>query len=291
MPVQADAVDSAIGPVRSFLPPGPNIVAQALLSDPGLRGQTPLELSRTLHVPVPDAQQAIGAILGMINRTALGNAQSALEVEPSLANAIGPEMSLDRAMSRFGSHMGPIVRRPSPSPLWRPDVGEDRQYGAGGLTGGEAGAVPQDLIDAAANMKTFLEIEGCGVSPAGVVRRFQELFNANHSPAIATDDHYGPETMGALDQVIADADADQPGTFQTTAPPACHAAHVSPAPPPPPGPKPTPSHTPVAPLQASIFGSGWTWATALVVAGAVLIARSKHPPKWARQIGLARHAR
>jgi hypothetical protein len=278
------------------------VFAQALLSQPALRGQSALELARTLHGSVPDARAAIGSILGMINRTALGNPDSALENEPSLALAVGPEMSLDRAMSRFGSHMGPIVNKPTPSPLWSPDVGPDRQYGAGRVHGHadrnygagrilvEAGDVAADIVAAAQQTIDFIDQNGCGPSPAGIVANFQALFNRDYSPKISVDDRYGQQTQGAVDQVVADANAQTPGSMPKTAPAACtYAAPVAPSPSP--SPQPSPS-LPVAPLlgvqHASMLSSGWTWAGLLVLAGAVVISKSKHPPKWARQIGLHR---
>lgn len=149
MPVDADAVDSAMGPVPSFLPPGPNIAAQALLSTPAYRALSANDLAARLHLSTADARMGIGAIVGMIQRTARGNAHSALQPEPSLGKAVGPFMSLDTAMSRYGANMGAIVSSPTPhSPAFAPDYPPDRQASAGRLPRGrrwsEAG---DDLTD------------------------------------------------------------------------------------------------------------------------------------------------
>jgi len=40
--------------------------------------------------------------------------------------------------------------------------------------------------------------------------------------------------------------------------------------------------------RASMFDSPWTWAGLALIAGAAVISQSKHPPKWARKIGLHR---
>jgi hypothetical protein len=287
--------------VHSFLPHGPNVVAQALLGTPALRGVQADQLARTLHVSGGDARQGIAAIIGMINRSAQPGGDSALQPEPSLSIAIGPFMSLDSAMSRFGAHMGPIVRSPTPSPLFRPDAGPDRQFGAGrtshgprsgrgggsntGYDYGEAGAVSSELDAAATQMLAFLSENGCNVAPAGVVGNFQIAYNAaGYSPALATDDKYGPLTRTAAMQVIHDADVSTE-LANMNAPAACSYAPVPATPSAPVRPV-LPTSTPIA--QASMFDSPWTWATLAVLAGATMIARSKHPPKWARKIGLHR---
>ncbi len=134
MPVDADAVDSAMGPVRSFLPPGPNFAAQALLSQPALRSLPANALAARTNVSTSDARHAIGSIVGMIQRTARGNPNAPLQVEPSLGQAVGPFMSLDVAMSRYGSNMGAIVSSPVPhSAAFAPDYPPDRQASAGRL--------------------------------------------------------------------------------------------------------------------------------------------------------------
>jgi hypothetical protein len=205
--------------------------------------------------------------------------------------------------------MGPIVSsatpRPTPSPMWQPDFGPDRQFGAGavgrargrkghsgpyedlsdyGEAGWEdAGAISADLASAAQMMITYLTAHGCG--PDATIGDFQDTFNQTYSPPIKVDNKYGPTTKAALEHVIADA-AIPSALAEATAPPAC--SYVAPVEPP-------GQAQPNAPLggtnqtqQASTFSSPWTWAALAAAAAAVVIARSKHPPRWARQIGLHR---
>lgn len=304
MPVQADAVDASLGPVHSFLPPAVNVVAQALLRDPTIRAFKATDLARLLHVSVTDARAGIAAIIGMINRTAMGAPDTALRTETSLGSAVGPFMSLDQAMSRFGSRMGPIVSsatpRPTPSPMWQPDFAPDRQFGAGrvGRSRGhsalpaygepgwdDAGAISADLASAATMMIDYLKAHGCG--PDATIGDFQDTFNQTYSPPLKLDNKYGPETKAALEHVIADA-AIPSALAEATAPPAC--SYVAPIQPASPG-----QAQPNAPpggggqtQQASMFSSSWTWAALAVGAAAIVISRSKHPPRWARQIGLHR---
>ncbi len=311
MGAQADAVDSAIAPVHSFLPPGVNVAAQALLTQPELRGMRATDLARLLSVSNGDARAGIGAVIGMINRTARGAPESALRLEPSLGIAVGPFMSLDQAMSRYGVGMGPIVRGPSPSPLWSgPDVGADRQYGAGALdTGagrshgarghsgpgdyGEAGSISADLESAAQMMISYLQGQGCG--PDATIGDFQTTYNASYSPSLAVDRKYGPATRAALVQVLADsqqvtgAETLPNGLTGLSAPAACSY------------PGPAPAATTTSPTTspggsavslASLGGSKpWLWGLAALVAGGVLLSQSKHPPRWARKLGLHRRAR
>jgi len=114
VPVDADAVDSALGPVPSFLPPAPNLIAQSLLAKPALRSLSANTLAGRMHLATTDARMAIGSIVGMIQRTARGDSASALQTEPSLGLAIAPGMSLDAAMARYGAGMGAIVSSPTP---------------------------------------------------------------------------------------------------------------------------------------------------------------------------------
>ena len=308
MPVTADAVDASIGPVPSFLAPGPNVVAQALLADASLRARTPTELSRLLHVTVQDARIGIGAIIGMTQRMGGRQGATALQNEPSLGHAIGPFMSLDTAMARYGSAMGPMMHGPTPSPLWSPDIlAPDRQWGAGALEAGfsgahsrgrghsgprdygEAGDVGPALEQAALQLIDDLAREGC----AALAGNFQIAYNAVYSPEIVVDDEYGKATKAALERVIADA-AVPTLLAEKTAPPACaYAPRPSTS-----HPTASPSAAPTAPvMQALMLGGSrrpfdrvdlWGLATAALVVGAILISRSKHPPRWARKIGLHR---
>lgn len=57
----------------------------------------------------------------------------------------------------------------------------------------------------------------------------------------------------------------------------------------------TPQQTPTVQVaQASsatdsgMFGNPWTWAVLALGAAAIVVARSKHPPRWARKMGLHR---
>jgi hypothetical protein len=260
--VAADTVDARLGPQASFLAPDSNAVAQALLSNPELRGQTAFELSHTLSVSVDAARVAIGSIIGMIDRVALGDATSPLRAEPTRTGAIGAGMSLDVAMSRFGSHMGPIVV--TPSPLWSPDAGPGRQTGAGALS--EAGAVAS-LDVAAAALIAFYGANDCSVSPNGVVRQFQESYNAAYLGGhISVDDLYGPQTHDALTKAVADM---APVSTFGDAPPPCVAA--------------TPASHPAAP---QVQGSGMLLLGLAAGAAALyLLAKKKrhvHVLKWAR---------
>jgi hypothetical protein len=279
--------------VASFLPPGPNVVAQALLADSTLRSLTAAELSRLLHVSVKDASAGIGAIVGMINRTAHGSAGSALRPEPSLGGAVGPFLSLDQAMSRFGSHMGPIVRSPSPSPVWSPDSGADRQYGAGALVGWagaleEAGDVDPNLWDAATTLEQFLTQNGCNADPAGICGNFQNAWNVTGAqPALTVDDKYGPATRAALQSVLNQV----PSGPIAVAPAACYAAAGTSAPAATAPAMPMPgASTPTAPapLAASVAGGSnrWMLAALAVAAGLLVLKSSKKKPRWARKAGL-----
>jgi len=205
--------------------------------------------------------------------------------------------------------MGPIVRGPEPSPLWHPDVGPDRQYGAGrlseaGASGGrssrgrghsgprdygEAGDVPADLESAASMMITYLTTQGCG--PDASIGDFQTAFNAaGYTPALTVDNKYGALTRASLVQVLSDSQqvtgaATLPNTLtNAAAPPACAYAPAPVAPRPA-----TVIPAPGAPvLQASLASNPWVWGVAALVAGGMLLSRSKHPPRWARKIGLHR---
>jgi hypothetical protein len=302
VPVSADAVDSTnIGPVKSFLPPGANTAAQALIADPTLRSFSAEKLARILHISVSDARAGIGAIIGMINHVALGSPQSALMPNPSLAIAVGPFMSLDAAMSRFGSHMGPVVvsPQPRPGPYYQGDYPPDRQYGAGHV---EAGDISTTVHDTAMALVSFYASSTCASSPGGVVSAFQRAFNRDFAPSLAVDDKYGPATQDALDHVIAAAPASSdlsqvkspppcypgPGTYTApvttiygTPSPSASPISVAPSSPTPA----TPTATPVA--RASMMDSPWTWVGIAALVAAASISQSKHPPKWARKIGLA----
>lgn len=294
---QADAVDSVpLGPLPSFLPPDANLVAQALWSDATLRALSAQDLARVLHVSSRDADDAIGALVGMMNRTARGNPNSSLTVDRSLSGAIGPFMSLDQAMSRFGSHVGPSVRSPTPSPLARVDAGPDRQYGAGRLGAShafalesgpsrgdddEAGAISQALSDATAQLLTFLQENGCSAAFAGVCGNFQVAYNNEYSPAIGVDDKYGSETQNALARVIADAG------YEAAAPAACN-YQVAPAAPSAPVPA-RPAATPVAPavMHAGMMPTSPVfWGLAAAAVAVAVLAKSKHPPHWVRRLGM-----
>jgi hypothetical protein len=118
--VTADAIDTTSPPAPSFLPPGPNHVAQALLQNATLRGLTAPELAHTLGVRPTEATQGIASVAGMADRIGRRGA-AALRNEPRLALAIGGQLTLDQALSRYSSHMGPIVI--GPSPLWASGFG------------------------------------------------------------------------------------------------------------------------------------------------------------------------
>lgn len=306
MPVQADAVDSTnIGPVASFLPPGPNVVAQALISDPTIRSFRAEHLAKLLHVSVSDARAGIASIIGMINAIAMGNPKSALTENVSLSHAVGPFMSLDQAMSRFGSHMGPIVvsPEPRPGPYYQGDFPPDREYGAGRMHFyGEAGDLSNNMASATQAMLDYLHFHGCG--PDATIGDFQDTFNSEFAPPtpLAVDNKYGSLTRTALLHVIASAPASSdlasaaapaachyqtspgPGTYTvpaTTVTPTAPISQVTPA----------PATHPVAMAGAAtggIFDSPWTWALILAAAAAATISQSKHPPKWARKMGLHR---
>lgn len=284
MTVQADAVDAApLEPLPTFLPPDANLAAQALWQNATLRALSAAQLARVLHISSRDVSDAIGAMVGLMNATARGNPDAALMLQPSLAGAIGPYMSLDQAMSRYGAHMGPIVS--SPSPMYRPHA-PDRQLGAGraGSHGGwesgphadEAGAVSQALGDATTQLLTFLQENGCSAAFAGVCGNFQVAYNNEYAPTIAVDDKYGPETHNALARVIADAG------YEAAAPAPCvYAAPVAPSP------APAPSH-PSAPVvaHASMLTTGPVfWGLAAAAVAVAVLAKSKHPPHWVKRIG------
>lgn len=334
MPVQADAVDTpGIGPVTSFLPPRPNIVAQALLNDPTLRNLRAEQLAAILHVSVSDARDGIGSIIGMINRTAMGHPDTALRVEPSLGRAIGPFMSLDQAMSRFGSHMGPIVTNPQPSPMWRPDYPPDREIGAGrtsaaprgrghsmiqahwsDLDFGEAGAsdwgeagdaaTDQQNADAIA-MNNSLSDHGykvadqylykafqtdVGLTPDGFpgTKTMQELKDVLFALGIQIADVpvYPWSRSGAYDGVNAPLWSDwapgqsAPSAAAPATPTAQQGTYTAP----------TTTITPSSQVaHASMLDSPWTWVAIGAAVVAATISHSKHPPAWARKIGLVAH--
>jgi hypothetical protein len=268
------------------------------------------QVARQVHVTVSDARAGIGAIIGMINAIAQGSPGASLRPNPSLASAVGPFMSMDQAMSRFGSHMGPIVGSPRPfSPMWQPDFAPDRELGAGRAGAargrghsamrsmfdyGEAGDISANLDSAAHALIDYVTHQGYGPDPT--ISDFQDAFNHEFAPPtpLAVDGRYGRLTHDALESVIHAAPASS-DLAQETAPPA-------PAPAPSgggggggPGTVVLPATTitgtpPVAhPVsQASMFSSPWTWAGLALIAGAAVISQSKHPPRWARKIGLHR---
>lgn len=294
MDVQADAVDASPGaPLPSFLPPDANAVAQALWRDGTLRSLSAADLARRLHVNSKDATAAIGALIGVMNAMARGNPNAPLTVQPSLAGAIGPFMSMDAAMARYGAHMGPIVS--SPSPLHQPYAGPDRQLGAGRASGGrfgmesgpgpEAGAAgteTQALDDATSQLLQFLQQNGCNADFAGICGNFQEAYNNVYSldnPALTVDDKYGPITQSALAQVMHDTG------YSDAAPPACSYAAPS-------APRPAPV-SPSSPVVApKVIGPSMLptspvfWGLAAAAAAIVVLAKSKHPPQWVRKLGL-----
>jgi hypothetical protein len=277
-PVSADAVDASLGPVPSFLLPGANIAAQALLADPTLRGLRAVDLATVLHVRTSDVRSAMGAILGYMN---IGS--DALSENRSLSGAISPTMSLDQAMSRFGSRMGPIVQGPMPSPMWSgPDAGPARESGTGalGMGAGEAGApLPNDLNDAATTLLSVLQNNGCAVSPQAV-SVFQAAYNVHYAPPLAVDGKYGVLTRAGLGRVIADADPGDFSVYGQAAPAACsYAAPVV-------RPSPAPAPAAPAPLAASMVPSSpWVWALAAVAGGVYLLSK-KRKPHWVRRLGL-----
>lgn len=111
----ADAIDRPQPEAVSFLPHEPNVVAQSLLRNPALRGLPSDQLARATGVKGRSAVEGIASVVGMVNRIARhAQGRGALENEPRLTLAIGPFVSLDEAMARYGSHRGPIVVSPSP---------------------------------------------------------------------------------------------------------------------------------------------------------------------------------
>lgn len=106
----ADSVEAGMAPVPSVLSPPADIVAQNVLRDPTLRSLSALSLARLLSVSSPSAIEGIAAIVGL----ARSRGRGPLEPEPDLQAAIGPFMSTDTALARFGSHMGPIESNANP---------------------------------------------------------------------------------------------------------------------------------------------------------------------------------
>ena len=188
-------------------------------------------------------------------------------------------MSLDQAMSRYGSHMGPIVV--SPSPLWRPDAGS--LWASNGVNRGEAGDVTSDLDSAAQGMVSYLNAQGCG--PDATIGQFQAAYNAVYSPAIAIDNKYGPETAAALTRLIQDTTA-QGVPVVPSAPPICvYGATSTPATSPLTGP--LGSATNATGTRVAQAGMGnWGWAALAAGAALFLLANSKNPPKWVKRAGL-----
>ena len=273
-----------MGPVHSWLPAGANIIAQALLSDPTIRGLRANALAARFHLPTSDAREAIGAIVGMIQRTSKGDPTGALRPEPSLGSAVGPFMALDDAMSRYGANMAPIVRSPTPQPsaYFQPDFAADRQASAGRLW--EAGAPADDLAQALGMLTSFYAQNPCTVDPAGIVGAFQIAYNAQHSPPLVVDDKYGPKTAAAVASVN-----------NGTAPPSCYPAS-SPAGP---GtlavpvttitgnaPAPATSSSPTTLAGMPTPSSPWLLALGAGAAGLFLLSRSKRRPRWMRAVKL-----
>jgi hypothetical protein len=264
--VHADAVD-APGPhaPRLFgtLPPRAEIVAESLLQRGTLRSQPPGALARLLAVRESDAREGIAAVVGMLGRTAQGDSRGDLRPEPALCAVVG-DRSLDQAMARFASDVAPSVR--SPNPVRYRD---------------EAGDVDPSLWDAAAQLLSFLQQNGCRVSPAGIVGTFQLAYNAHGGGHLATDDKYGPLTRAALQDVLNQIPSGPP----SQAPAACSYTSA-PAPSPRPAPSPGSPTAPVLQLGAgSILTSPWAWAIAALAAAVVLVPK-KHKPRWLRKAGL-----
>ena len=259
MPVDADAVDAAMGPVRSFLPPGPNFAAQALLAQPVLRSLAANDLAQKTHVSVADARQAIGSIVGMIQRTARGNPNSPLQVETSLGQAVGPFMSLDTAMSRYGSNMGAIVSSPVPhSAAFAPDYPPDRQASAGRLT---------------LRRRSWPE--------AG-----DDTSMADDTPP-PIDSNPGSQTSNEA----TDQGNDSPGApaLSTTVAPI---ATISPDPSVPIGPGSSPANptgATMSPTGLTTPGGSSKWLLIAAAAGVGLFAlsKSKHKPKWLAKVKIA----
>lgn len=263
---------------------------------------------------VSDARSGIGALVDMMNQTAMGSPQSALRPAASLSQAVGPFMSLDTSMSRYGSHMGPIVSRPNPSPFYQPDYSPDREVGAGraGAPRGrghggspvyddEAGSINDDLSQATQQMIDFLHDNGCAVSPTGIVGNFQILYNRDYQGRLAVDDKYGPLTKAATDHVLADSQLVSGGEtlpnrltgYSSPSPCTYHSTALAPrTPAPSPAPlSPVATSTPAAPAPSPMLASmgdgllpksplGWALLAGAV--GLVAVANSKHPPRWSR---------
>ena len=299
-------------------------MAQALLADPTLRSMRAEQLAKALHVSTPDARAGIAAVIGLINRTAMGEPDAPLQPEKSLGLAVGPYMSLDQAMSRFGSHMGPIVTGPRPhSAIWQPDFSPDREVGAG-RTGaprgrghgggpgrnspmdyGEAG-LPADATEqaAAVAMADALHAHGYKRSDMGVYKEFQ------HSVGLNPDGFPGTKTMQELKDVLFSLGDEFPnvpiypwlssGGYDGVNAPLWSEWAPGAAPPgggggtyvaPPTtvlGTQGTRTPVAQASMGGSMFDSPWTWAILLAGGAAVAISQSKHPPRWARKIGLHR---
>jgi hypothetical protein len=153
-------------------------------------------------------------------------------------------------------------------------------------------SLPPDVLGTTSTLIRVLQDNGCAGADPVTVHAFQETFNAHYSPQIGVDGKYGRETEGAVSHVILDANADDDGVYGMNAPSACSYHTATPATPPPAtAPRSSPATaTPVsqASMAGSMFQSPWTWAVLLAGGAAVAISRSKHPPKWARKMGLHR---
>jgi hypothetical protein len=148
--------------------------------------------------------------------------------------------------------------------------------------------LPADIEIPAGTLLHVLNANGCAVSPQAV-SSFQSAFNHHYSPAITVDGKYGAQTQGALDQVIADATPEDPNVYGIGTAPAACVYHPTPAAPPRTS-APATSTPTVAVASAagggSIFQSPWIWAVLALIAGALVLSRSKHPPKFIRKMGL-----
>ena len=160
---------------------------------------------------------------------------------------------------------------------------------------GDIGLVAQPLADAAVALLDAYTASGCNMA-AGVVSTFQTQYNGAHSTPISVDGKYGPQTQGALDQVI--SDSQQIGANETlpnaltglSAPATCFGAggggSSTPAAPPPVAPP--PAAPPPPPAHASMFSPS-NLLLGLALTAAAAVAYEVHKKHGGKSLG--QHAR
>jgi hypothetical protein len=105
----------AVSAPMSMLPPAVQVVAQALVKDPGMRSMQAAEIARRMNVPLTTVRSAMASIAGGLARVAGGAGPTpGLRPEPGLESKVGPETRLDQLAAQFASRASPTRYTPRP---------------------------------------------------------------------------------------------------------------------------------------------------------------------------------